>query len=78
MDSGGAPAPYRERLELLATPGLVEARIEEWAAGDPALLGLAEVLRLLTDPVVRYKPDSRCTVRGGTASRHRAGSRSRW
>ena len=126
MDSGDARAVYGERLELLATSGLVEARLEEWAAvhgsasgggwrrtygrlwprhstwavlayasedgptvrvalhdspapleplgrveitpcdADPALPGLTEVLSRLTDPaIVRYRPGSRCTVRGG-------------
>lgn len=126
MDGRGTRASYRARLELLATPGVVETQLDEWAAAhgspsggswrrtygrlsrdpstwavlayesdqgptvrvalrdaptpteplgrveitpceaDPALPGLAHVLSRLTDPVVvRYRPGSRCTVRGG-------------
>lgn len=126
MEGAGSRTAYRVRLELLATSGLVEDKLDAWAVAqgsrvrgdwrrtygrllpwqspwallayeshggptvrvalhdaprlsqplgrveiarcdaDPALAGLTEVLRRLADPViVRYRPGSRCTVRGG-------------
>lgn len=57
-------------LHESAAPGSSEplGRLEiTHCDADPALPGLAEVLRRLIDPVVvRYRPGSRCTVRGGS------------
>jgi hypothetical protein len=57
----------RVELHDAPTPSQPLGRVEITRCDeDPALAGLSEVLRRLADPViVRYRPGSRCTVRGG-------------